>query len=324
MWWVVGCYVLIAVVGLAPRELLAGRRRVALLVAWVAVGFATPLVRDWIPSEHGASVRCTTLAMGHGLGVVLEFPDGKTLLYDCGRLGSPSGATDSVASYLWRQGKTHVDAVVISHADADHFNGLPELLERFSVGAVYVNPVMFDRQGAALRVLQNSLAQHRLSPRELQAADRFVMGNDIRLEVLLPPPGGMLASSNANSVVMLVEAHGRRLLLTGDLEKQGLELLLRERPAPCDLLLAPHHGSRGSEPARIIQWCGPRWTIVSGALNRRTDEALAAYRLAGTLTALDGAIQYEIAADHATLRHWNASTGWRTLEVQGPPLRSAP
>ena len=35
--------------------------------------------------------------------------------------------------------------IVISHADADHYNAIAELFQLFSVGEVYVSPVMFER-----------------------------------------------------------------------------------------------------------------------------------------------------------------------------------
>ena len=85
------------------------------------------------------------------------------MLYDAGRLSSPEESTRSIASVLWSKGITHLDAVVLSHADADHFNGLPGLLERFSVGVVYVSPVMFDDPNAALEALAESI-RRRTSP----------------------------------------------------------------------------------------------------------------------------------------------------------------
>ena len=84
------------------------------------------------------------------------------MLYDAGRLLSPEESTRSIASVLWSKGVTHLDAVVLSHADSDHFNGLPGLLDRFSVGVVYVSPVMFDDPSAALAALAESIRRARV------------------------------------------------------------------------------------------------------------------------------------------------------------------
>ena len=54
------------------------------------------------------------------------------MLYDAGRFGSPVMGTHSIAGFLWSRGITHLDAVILSHADVDHYNALPGLIERFS------------------------------------------------------------------------------------------------------------------------------------------------------------------------------------------------
>jgi competence protein ComEC len=52
--------------------------------------------------------------------------------------------------------------------------------------------------------------------------------------------------------------------LPGDLESPGLEDLIAELPNDCDVLLAPHHGSRRSDPPGFAAWCTPEWVVVSG------------------------------------------------------------
>ena len=111
--------------------------------------------------------------MGHGTCVVLETPDGQTLLYDAGSLGPPEFATESVAGYLWQRGIMRIDGIILSHADVDHYNAVPGLLERFRVGAVYVSPVMFDWYGAtgpergAAGVARRDRRGRRADPRDL-------------------------------------------------------------------------------------------------------------------------------------------------------------
>ena len=112
------------------------------------------LRRNIVPHD---SLRCTFLAVGHGTCVVIEMPDGRVLVYDAGRMGLPQTGGRLVSSYLWHRGIHHVDALVISHADADHYNAVPDLLERFSVGTVFVSPVMFRDADPGVEFLRNSL-----------------------------------------------------------------------------------------------------------------------------------------------------------------------
>ena len=90
--------------------------------------------------------------MGHGCAVLLEFPSGQTMLYDAGQSGAPSAGVRTISEFLWHRGITRLDAVVLSHPDIDHYNALPGLLEKFSVGEVCVSPVMFEKDTHAVQV----------------------------------------------------------------------------------------------------------------------------------------------------------------------------
>ena len=148
-WWLAGFYGApvwwVLAPGLAPPR----RWRVALGAAWVAIGLGAAL------AGHRSRDRldCTFLSVGHGEAVVLELPGGQTMLYDAGRLGSPESAARAISGFCWSRGITHLDAVVISHADTDHYNALPELLEKLTVGVVYVSPVMFEHPNLRARGL---------------------------------------------------------------------------------------------------------------------------------------------------------------------------
>ena len=125
-----------------------------------------------VPALSGRSdaLVCTFLAVGHGACTVVELPCGQTLLYDAGSMSAPEATARTIAEFLWSRRITHLDAVLLTHADADHYNALPELLERFSVGAVYVPPVMFENQTPALMALHDAIQQRGLTVGEIYQA----------------------------------------------------------------------------------------------------------------------------------------------------------
>jgi competence protein ComEC len=53
-------------------------------------------------------------------------------------------------------------------------------------------------------------------------------------------------------------------LLPGDLESPGIDDVMAELPRDCDVLLAPHHGSRNSDPPGFAAWSTPEWVVISG------------------------------------------------------------
>ncbi|REK05441.1 MAG: ComEC/Rec2 family competence protein [Planctomycetota bacterium] len=302
-WWLAGFYGLLAAWALVPRVRPRPQWCVGLVAAWVAIGLLASIARP----HQSDQLKCTFLSVGHGTAVVLELPGGQTLLYDAGRLGSPQGASRAVAGYLWSRGITHLDAIVISHADADHYNAVPELLDQFSTGAVYVSPLMFFERSRALDALHEAIDASGVPLSEVWAGDHLDAGQAVQIEVLHPPRRGVLGSDNANSIVLAIEYAGRRLLLTGDVESPGLNDLLAELPYDTDVVMAPHHGSASSDPPGFAAWSTPEWAIVSGGRSDRLGPVEAAYTERGCRvlqTAKRGAITVSLSADEVAIESW--------------------
>ena len=282
-WWLIVFYAALMLATAFPRWRPPLRGQVALVVVWIAVG----LIQIGGLRRENPALRCTFLAMGHGTCAVLEMPGGQTLLYDAGSLGSPEAAGRTIASFLWSRQISHIDAIVVSHADIDHYNAVPTLLERFSVGALYVSPMMFDgvagaQPDPAAELLEQTATSFGVPRVEVDKNDALKTADPrIEIRVLHPPPAGVDGRDNANSLVLAIEYGGRRILLPGDLESPGLEQLTSGPPLDADVLLAPHHGSAGSDPPGFAAWCRPEWVVVSGARGSRTEVATRTYQQAG-------------------------------------------
>ena len=298
-WWLLGFYGVLAVFALVPRWHIDWKLQIATLALWIATGYGVAAIDR--PDDR---LNCTFLAMGHGTCVVLELPGGQTVLYDAGSLGSPEGASQTVASYLWSRGITQIDAVVLSHADIDHYNAMPGLIERFGVSAVYVSPLMFDPwatdgQLTAPNYLRETLQQAGVPLHEIWMNDRLqVADSEVEIEVLHPPRNGVVGRDNANSILLNVRYAGHSVLLPGDLESPGIEAVLAEPALDCDILLAPHHGSTGSDPPGFAAWCTPQWVVVSGRVHAHEGKATAdPYQAVGGQilhTADLGAVQFQV------------------------------
>lgn len=277
-WWGIGLYTALAIVWAFPQVSPPRRWGAALLAGWMALGLGCAMVG----ASREARLECTVIAVDHGCAVLVQLPGGQTILYDAGRLGSPETAVRSISATLWSAGLSRLDAVIISHADADHYNALPELLERFQIGAVYVSPRMFDRQTPPLDKLRTAIAEAGVPLHEIWQNDRLVTADrEVQIEVLHPPRQGVSGSDNANSLVLAIEYAGYRILLPGDLETPGLEDVMAELPYDCDVLLAPHHGSRRSDPPGFAAWSTPEWVIISSGHRHDRHIAGSAYRAVG-------------------------------------------
>ena len=305
-WWLMGFYGGLALWWAVPQLRPPRRWCVAIIALWSAMGLGAAWLPQIAQRTEADKVECAFLSVGHGCAVVVHLPGNRTLLYDAGSLGSPYGAAQSVAGYLWSRGITHLDAVVLSHADVDHYNAMPELLKRFSVGVVYVSPVMFEGDTAALRRLRAALDESGAPVRQIWGGERL-RAEGVLIDVLHPPRRGVVGSDNANSIVLAIQHAGRRALLTGDLETPGLEGLLAEEPWNCDVLLAPHHGSRLSDPSGFAEWCDPEWVIVSGGHGddfRDLANTYQARRVRLFHTAASGAVTVMLTRDKVAAACW--------------------
>jgi competence protein ComEC len=244
------------------------------ILGWVVGGVTAGAIRP----------EAEFLAVGHGLAVITQTPGGQTLLYDCGRMGDPTVGRRIIAPALWSRGITRINTIVLSHADFDHYDGLPDLLDRFSIGRVCVPPGFGGPANPAATQLVQRIRSHGIPVLSL-AAHEVWESDGVRFTVRHPPAiWHAEASDNARSVVLEVAHDGRCILLTGDLEQMGLvELVAQPRPdPPPDFMLAPHHGGKSANPVWLYEWARPRALVVSQRpVEPGASDALAPFALQG-------------------------------------------
>jgi len=287
-WWVGGWYLLLVAILLwmPAHRLRSLRLWGVVIVAWLGVGQVAATVSQLV--SRPLQLEAVVVAMGHGCGIVVRSPTGRCLVYDAGRLGAPGAARRAMAAVLWSEGVRRIDTLVISHADADHFNAVPELLERFSVGEVVVSRAFLESDSVAVADLLRKIEATRVPIKIVAAGDALPFDDLCRVRVLHPNPEPhpeeeapaaepRAGDDNQSSLVLAVEAAGRRLLLTGDLEGKALERFVEADPDPCDALIAPHHGSGTTLPPTLATATVPDWVIVSGVGGARWGEVRDAY-----------------------------------------------
>ena len=331
-WWVAGWYVggVAALLLLPAARLRRGGTWAALAGGWLVLGLGTG---GAVPAgaAPSAGMRVIATAMGHGCGIAVLTPTGRCLVYDAGRLGAPGAARRALAGVLWSAGLSRIDTLVISHADADHFNAVPELLDRFVVGRIVVpRPFLASPSPAVADVLTRAAAAG-VPVEPAAAGDSFAIDAHCMARVLHPSAAATgrkgkaaadpRAADNQSSLVLSVEAAGRRLLLTGDLEGDALAEFVARSPEHCDLLVAPHHGTRTSLPPDIARLTRPGFVLVSGAGGPAWPEVRAAYGSAipagaGAVlkTGGEGAVAIECAADRISATRFRDGR-WRPLTI---------
>jgi competence protein ComEC len=205
----------------------------------------TPVAR---PVPGGLEV--TALDVGQGTAVLVETSH-HVLLYDTGPQFSADSDSGSrvIAPYLRARGIDRLDAMVVSHNDADHSGGAISVLKAVGVDVVW-----------------SSLSDQHPVRKAARLAVRCAAGqawewDGVRFEMLHPVLESYKQDQkpNARSCVLRVGEGEHAVLLTGDIEaRQELEMLARS-PAlvRASVLIVPHHGSMTSSTEAFLDAATP-------------------------------------------------------------------
>ena len=307
-------YVLILVAAFArPRRPVLKRVLCAslLLVLLAALG-----TMKW-QRTHRNHLSLTCLDVGHGQAIVVRLPGTQNLLFDAGSLYSADVGTRIVVPYLDYEGLGRLHAVVVSHQDVDHINGLPEVVNRRSVDRVYFDHTSFtrSRDGETIRTLRDHLQSRRVRTERVPEA---VDAGKARMRVLWPTEESMLREElgdNDKSLVCLIEYAERSILLCSDVEKPAQQEILKRYPAlRVDVVVVPHHGSVRTLDPRFLKQLGAQVLLCSCGTRDYEQGRVIRSAEDGELwiTARDGAVSVCIDASGVVQTSgWKQPWGWK-------------
>jgi competence protein ComEC len=258
------------------------RRGVAVGLLALAVGIAGwPLVR----SPDGR-LRITVLDVGQGDAVVVEMPDGRTILVDAGS-GGPmrlDAGERVVAPFLWNRGVLRLAGLAVTHDDVDHAGGMAAMRQLFRI----------DEQWTATS-----------APSEPRRFGRAIV-------TPLPPAAVPAGRRNDAGLVLRVELGLASFLLAADIgAAREHELIASGTRLASTVLKVAHHGSRFSTTTEFLGAVRPTAAAISvgarntyghpdpGVLARLAEAGVEVYR-----TDRDGAVIFETDGGTLTVTRW--------------------
>lgn len=213
--------------------------------------------------------KITFLDVGQGDASLLQ-SGGQTLLLDGGSTSQKNVGTYVILPYIKQQGISCLEAVVLTHTDQDHINGVTEVLEEGKKGWLTVKNLMYPywmegtEQGKQLKKLAEEAGA---SCRKIRAGDRLTIGK-AEAVVLYPKEQEKIAEPNAGSLVLFWKWEGVRAMFTGDLPEEKERELLQNLPA-CEILQVGHHGSATSTCREFLEQVQPSLAVISCAMKNR-------------------------------------------------------
>ncbi|SDI34641.1 DNA internalization-related competence protein ComEC/Rec2 [Natribacillus halophilus] len=271
--WVIAMFVIIIV-----ALILFEKRRKTVIFA-ISLFVATAIFQYVQPYVDG-QLRVTFIDVGQGDSILIELPYRQAVyLIDGGgtvmfpredwqeREQQPDPGRQTVVPYLQSLGIRHVDKVIVTHGDYDHYGGLFAVTEQMDVGTLLYPRVEVD--GPAVEAFL-------LHAREQGAELAFVHEGmhwsvgAYTFQILHPTRHGDGQTDNDDSIVIDANMYDTRWLFTGDLEAEGEQRLVREYPhLRADVLKAGHHGSQTSTTQAFVEHLEPTAAVISAGKDNR-------------------------------------------------------
>ena len=214
---------------------------------WVGIIWFLPLIFPIKESPVENEFWFTLLDVGQGLSAVIQTRN-HTLLYDTGARFSDdfNAGAAVVVPYLRQAHVKYVDRLIISHGDNDHIGGSRHVLAAFPHTPVLTSvPDKINHYPVAECMAGQSWHWDGVDFRILHPAktDRF--------------------TGNNRSCVLQASVGGYAILLSGDIEKQVENQLVKKYGGDLasQILVVPHHGSKSSSTPGFINTVAPEMVL---------------------------------------------------------------
>lgn len=201
--------------------------------------------------ESGKFLKVEFFDVGQGDSIFIETMDKKQILID----GGPD------LSILEKIGRgmpfydRYIDLIILSHPEADHLNGLIEVIKRYEIGAIITTGVIRDTEQYKQWV--ETIEGKNIPIYIAKANGEIDFGNNIKINILYPfenLAGKELSDSNNTSIVAKLVYKNFETLFTGDIEKSVENKLVNSGTnLKSDILKISHHGSKTSTSEEFLR-----------------------------------------------------------------------
>jgi competence protein ComEC len=239
------------------------RFRVILILALLGLAvFLFSLDRNY----SGRGLTFAMLDIGQGDALFIESPAGTRVLLDAGPPGRILGQMARVMPPFDRK----LDAIIISHPDADHISGFKDILADYQVGEIF-DPGIADDTALYQSIVKE--AKDKNVPTILaRRGMRLDLGGGAVIDILFPDRDVRDWETNAGCIVARLAYGGTSVMLTGDSPIDSEKIIMAETPPELlksTVLKVGHHGSANSSSPEFVSAVSPQYALISVGKNNK-------------------------------------------------------
>lgn len=196
--------------------------------------------------------------VGQGDCTLIELPEDKFMLIDAG----DNGKENVILNYLDEMNVTKIDYLVATHPHADHIGGMPEIIEKYDIGQIFM-----PNAEASSKTFENMLdviEDKNLYINTAYAGKNIFDYSGIKADIISPEKDRSYNNLNNCSAVVKLECGEKSFLFMGDAEKE-IEDNISDSYAylKSDVLKVGHHGSSTSSEYEFIKKVSPEYAVIS-------------------------------------------------------------
>jgi len=240
------------------------KKRIAIILLLAFLIWGDTSLHNKIPNK----LEMIMFDVGHGDSIFIRFPNNKKLLIDGGGsiLSNFDIGKNVVSSALLAEGINSIDYVLLTHEHPDHINGLYYIMQEFKVkefwdaNCSYKKPIcikllkLIKKKG--IKILKPYMGY------SMQIGEATIT-------FLYSPNYHRFNKINNNSIVLKIKAFDRIILLTGDIEKENENLLVKnyQKELKSHIIKVPHHGSNSSSTDSFLDQVNAKIALLSVGRN---------------------------------------------------------
>ncbi len=230
---------------------------------FIGLGLLWGIIR-FFPDDKLHLIFCN---VGQGDAIYIRFPNRTDMLIDG---GPDKKVLNCLGKFMPFYDRT-IDVIVLTHPEADHFNGLIDVIQRYSMKYFVVNPID-NPEDQLFQKLKQLIEQKQIPIKNVYSGDQIALGN-VEADVIWPDKKWLDKESSSDlnliAINLLFRFRNFSALLTGDADKQ-IQFQLSQYyhlKKQLNVYKVPHHGSVSSIDSEFIEQIRPQISVIEVGKN---------------------------------------------------------